>query len=301
MNNSARNFSELPDYGELSQSGSIERKELIELLCPEVRFLKVNGKHTGFGTSPEQAEGTINGRPFYFRFRYDTAFLSVWDRSFDGEPVQAHNSRILSALAAFRRNVTGNRFACSMEDTEADAELFISLVNNLEQTNPADRSLDKQWKDELTESLFTLLPGVTVMDYRNIQGLVVRLESGSHMAVSFYEDPQFPSLDLEAFVPGQLGRTGNSSWLSHPPIDVSNLNAQTIQETLAKGLEEIRDNRRTYETEVSRWELSQRKERQIQVAELGNEIRLLAGKEPLSHEEQRTIHELHKLDHWDIL
>jgi hypothetical protein len=51
----------------------------IEAKVPGLKFGSIGGRPDFGGACPWQAHGTLDGRPFYARYRSDTASMSVWD------------------------------------------------------------------------------------------------------------------------------------------------------------------------------------------------------------------------------
>lgn len=110
------------------------RVSLIEQHRPQVRFTRHHdGTPIGWGVCPEQATGTIEGQPFYFRFRHDTARLSVWPAEICGECINCEDLPTYTAdpvLEATMAPVTGEPLTSGVDD-EATVNLFCNLVDGL--------------------------------------------------------------------------------------------------------------------------------------------------------------------------
>lgn len=82
-----RNFLPLEDDGFIDESHSlstllsVDQLRVLELerIFPTMKFLRDDGEIRGWGFVPEQAFGTIDGNPFYYRFRGNGGSITVWD------------------------------------------------------------------------------------------------------------------------------------------------------------------------------------------------------------------------------
>lgn len=110
---------------------------ILEERFPGLRFERwtdSDGAETinGWGAIPVQASGTMpDMRPFYFRFRGDCGWLSVWD--VDAEPNSDASAQLPAGEATASANVvnfTGYEY-CGWLNTTQAVELFSTLVDQL--------------------------------------------------------------------------------------------------------------------------------------------------------------------------
>lgn len=119
------------DDCDLSSEG---RVAAVEEACPRVRFSRnPDGSVVPHGGLPEQATGTIDKRPFFFRFRHDTARLAVFPPQAGGTPItpaDVPSVDVPPVLVSRREGVTGDPFAGVLDDEEF-VSLFLGLIGAL--------------------------------------------------------------------------------------------------------------------------------------------------------------------------
>lgn len=119
-----------------------ERVLELEALYPGLKFSRYPeeaeseyaGQPVGWGMIPEQATGTLDGNPFYYRFRSNYGKLSVWDKSrFTVDSVPSY--RVLPILHAEVTNwIDGEDYAGATEGIA----LFQHLMENLAEPTGLD-------------------------------------------------------------------------------------------------------------------------------------------------------------------
>ena len=280
-----RTMYDYDDYDSEKDYAAVQ--EAIEARLPQVKFERnPDGTRKGFGTIPEQAFGTIDGKPFYYRFRSDAASLSVWDSEFDGQPVTPHNGGIGPALWSYRMDITGEAFACNTGNIESDIQLFVDLVGSL-----APRSVENEMttahKSELRDALEYALPNADILDPDTINGLVVRIPTGGHLVLSFTGWGE-NALDLHAYAKGGLGST-SFNLTAYKPLPSESLQPEIIRKAVRDMMGELTVSKQVYGWRASLLPYHERLAVQKTTVDLSNNIRAMAGLEPLSEDESEQI------------
>jgi len=91
------------------------------------------------GAMPWQAEGTIDNKPFYARFRGDTAAMQVWDVDPKSAPIDAHGLALdykETTWSSVIHSYTGEPYAGDVEGEDEVVEIMTRLIEALEPTHP---------------------------------------------------------------------------------------------------------------------------------------------------------------------
>lgn len=191
------------------------RKTLIEKYFPQVKFHRAEGLHTSFGAIPQQAHGTVSGRPFYYRMRHDRASLEVFPKHIGNQAVTVPaNSIVQPMFSAAIADVTGDDESDRVATTSGAVDLFGQLLSKLEPTEPCQLSTSKGPSvDELLDVLSDIFPDKTITNHPQIKGLMIRVSQDSHLVVDIDDFGDWQAIQVRLYVGNELVSTRRSSFL----------------------------------------------------------------------------------------
>lgn len=267
----------------------------IESLRPEVRFTRHHdGRIIGWGVGAEQATGTVGGQPFYYRFRYDTATLSVWPSHLAGEPFDPEDmpaAGVAPKQRARRGDVTGDPFAYALT-AATSVDVFIGLLDDLAvpQTARTPPDMLRPHPGEVWPILASVLPGVTLVHLEPGAGLYVtlgaRVPSAGTVRVQWGDRLGHDGVRVAVFSPDARPLSRGDSildgvWPDTRPRGEGCLTAEAVVRCAIKALETL-DPNFSYDAFTSRLEPQRRRGRQRSAVQAQREIAAVVGVRPIS-------------------
>lgn len=295
------------------------RVQRIEAALPQVRFTRHHdGSVINFGLVPEQATGTIDGLPFYYRFRHDSARLSVYPARVGNDvfaPEDMPTLGVHEVLVAHEGDVTGNEYAGLLDDDEGVA-LFLRLVEGLRVPQGEDtyhlriaaqREMDGPANSGtvLAQAVLPLLAGAARIDLPEVQDrcgeAMLVLPSGVSVGLRQRDTlTPDPSLVVTVFTPDA------KPFSRHDSVLVGNADiprVATPEEIVASfkiAVAHLSDDS-SYANHTSQLDPADRRQRQEAAVAARNEIGRMAGVGDLTSAEAKAMVARSTKDKIDLL
>lgn len=276
------------------------RVEEVEARVPGVEFARhPNGDVVGFGMVPEQATGTYRGMAFYYRFRSNTATLTVWPQQVEQDTITSHDHPPMTvgpALCSTMQQVTDEDMAGALPH-HIGAQVLVNLFETLHEPSPDETYLGRMAArldfdgGDVVAAMKALLPEarhVRISDLREAAALTFyRLPSGSALEVHVEPDlgDGLPTLTMRGYTPqARPFALGDASLRA--AVTLTGRSPAEVRECVLGGLKEL-DDETCYANHTSRLDPPERRARQETALALLDEISAMCPQVPRLAEPER--------------
>lgn len=242
-----------------------ERSLELEAIYPNLKFARypedytipeLAGKVLDWGAVPEQATGTLDGNPFYYRFRSNTGRLEVWDKNDVGESAGAAPNWNFDPILYCKVYdwVPGDDLLGWTEGTE----LFRYLIDNLSPPQKEDlystrlaKLCELNWlvkskelSKYLVEEFSTVIPYERTSSWDETCELYLRLSNNSTLALNWngYSAREGKSnLNFRVYPPGMNALQNDREYCLITSVEVrNNMSPKNLADFIVEVLPELK-------------------------------------------------------------